>query len=400
MRERMGKAARAISERNRGATERSLESHRCGPQRIREGKRRVTLAEFVLAPLSLIYGAVRIFARAPIAKAFSSRGVSMAQSSASAISPSEAPARLPWSSGSPSASPPKARALAFSLADIAAIRANHDHPTLQLQNASSGDEVRMLQSRLGDRVAFGVGADRYAKGVELAKRGVNWFVLDDGFQHLRLARDVDIVLIDATNPFGGGRLLPAGRLRESRSALARADIVVITRRDHAPAVEAADPPRNGCVDFLRAPEARCDPQLYRRSARWQCRSERAGSALCILRHWRSAGFPGRLARLGLEIVGDKFFPDHHRFTDADDEKSCARPRSRRHWPDLHRKGCLQFARHPLRQNANILLSISMHVDREDEFWNEVLATAKSRAEASQLKLQVRNDERRRKRRDC
>ena len=90
-----------------------------------------------------------------------------------------------------------------------------------------------------DSVAFGVGADRFARGSELVARGVNYFVLDDGFQHRRLARDVDIVLIDATNPFGGGHLLPGGRLREPRSALARADIIVITRGDHSPAVEAA-----------------------------------------------------------------------------------------------------------------------------------------------------------------
>ena len=99
--------------------------------------------------------------------------------------------------------------------------------------------MRLLQARLGDRVAFGVGADRFAHGGELAKRGVEWFILDDGFQHLQLARDVDIVLIDATNPFGGGHLLPAGRLREPKSAISRADIVVITRSGHAPALEAA-----------------------------------------------------------------------------------------------------------------------------------------------------------------
>jgi len=81
---------------------------------------------------------------------------------------------------------------------------------------STSDEVQLLAARLGDGVAFGVGANRFAKGKELSARGVNWFVLDDGFQHRRLARDVDIVLIDATNPFGGGHLLPSGRLREPR----------------------------------------------------------------------------------------------------------------------------------------------------------------------------------------
>ncbi len=99
---------------------------------------------------------------------------------------------------------------------------------------STSDEVRFLQARLGDSVAFGVGADRFARGRELSARGVEWFILDDGFQHQQLARSVNIVLIDATNPFGGGHLLPAGRLREPKSALARADIIVITRSERAP----------------------------------------------------------------------------------------------------------------------------------------------------------------------
>ncbi len=57
------------------------------------------------------------------------------------------------------------------------------------------------------------------------------FVLDDGFQHLELARDLDIVTIDATNPFGNGRLLPYGRLREPVAGLSRAGCVVITRTE-------------------------------------------------------------------------------------------------------------------------------------------------------------------------
>src|SRR3989442_13635782 len=59
------------------------------------------------------------------------------------------------------------------------------------------------------------------------------FVLDDAFQHLRLSRDLDIVTIDATNPWGGGKLLPYGRLREPLSGLVRADCVVITRVEQA-----------------------------------------------------------------------------------------------------------------------------------------------------------------------
>ena len=96
-----------------------------------------------------------------------------------------------------------------------------------LPGGPTSDEVEVMKQRLGDRAALGVGADRFARGRELAQRGVEWFVLDDGFQHLRLARNVDIVLIDATNPFGGGHLLPSGRLREPLSSLQRADAVVL-----------------------------------------------------------------------------------------------------------------------------------------------------------------------------
>lgn len=101
------------------------------------------------------------------------------------------------------------------------------------------DEVALLRDRLEGKVQLGVGADRYKNGMVLSKHGVDSFVLDDGFQHLKLARDADVVLIDASDPFGGGRLLPSGRLREPLSALRRADVIVITRsQQSSPAVEA------------------------------------------------------------------------------------------------------------------------------------------------------------------
>ena len=76
------------------------------------------------------------------------------------------------------------------------------------------------------------GADRVAAGNEAIRRfNTDCFVLDDGFQHLRLERNLNIVTIDATNPWGGGHLLPYGRLREPLSGLSRADCIVITRTD-------------------------------------------------------------------------------------------------------------------------------------------------------------------------
>ena len=91
---------------------------------------------------------------------------------------------------------------------------------------------------LGQKAIIIADPDRVA-AAEWARRkyGITAFILDDGFQHRRARRDVDFVCIDATDPWGGGKNLPAGRLREPRKNLSRADVVVITRANQAPNIE-------------------------------------------------------------------------------------------------------------------------------------------------------------------
>src|SRR6266700_3555356 len=92
----------------------------------------------------------------------------------------------------------------------------------------TSDEVEMMKARLGDRVIFGVGPDRYKEGKRIeAEHPVNLFLLDDGFQHLELIRDVDIVLVDWSPLPSARMLLPAGSMREPLSALRRATAVVL-----------------------------------------------------------------------------------------------------------------------------------------------------------------------------
>jgi tetraacyldisaccharide 4'-kinase len=79
----------------------------------------------------------------------------------------------------------------------------------------------------------GIGADRFETGQLLQEQfGADLMILDDGFQHVRLERQVDIVLVDALAPFGGGEVFPLGRLREPLAALGRADVIVITRSEN------------------------------------------------------------------------------------------------------------------------------------------------------------------------
>ena len=96
----------------------------------------------------------------------------------------------------------------------------------------AGDEPYLLARNLIGVAAVVSNPDRAAAGEWAIKNlGSEVFVLDDGFQHLRLSRDLDIVTIDATNPWGGGSLLPYGRLREPRVGLSRADCIVVTRAE-------------------------------------------------------------------------------------------------------------------------------------------------------------------------
>lgn len=107
-----------------------------------------------------------------------------------------------------------------------------DGKTVLATPNEAGDEPFLLATNLVGVAAVISSVDRVAAGNEAIRQfDTDCFVLDDGFQHLRLERDLNILTIDATNPWGGGHLLPYGRLREPLSGLSRADCIVITRTD-------------------------------------------------------------------------------------------------------------------------------------------------------------------------
>jgi len=102
----------------------------------------------------------------------------------------------------------------------------------------AGDEPFLLAQNLLGLAAVVCNPNRIAAGHwAIENLATEVFVLDDAFQHLRLARDLNIVTVDATDPWGGGRLLPHGRLREPKKSLSRADCAVITRVDQASDLE-------------------------------------------------------------------------------------------------------------------------------------------------------------------
>jgi tetraacyldisaccharide 4'-kinase len=179
------------------------------------------------------------------------------------------------------------------------------------------DETWMMHRHLDARVCIGVGADRYSHGVKLEREGIEWFLLDDGFQHLRLARDADILLIDSRDPFGSGHLLPAGRMREPKSAMRRADIIVITRSEHAPALESVIRRYTPAPIFYAATELK---EIYLedggpgnlRTADW------LGKRMFVFCGiGNPAAFVENVAHWGMDVAGHMTFRDHHRYAPAD-----------------------------------------------------------------------------------
>lgn len=102
-----------------------------------------------------------------------------------------------------------------------------------------GDEAALLAQRVPEAVMF-CGKNKAASAKQADEKGMQMLIIDDGMQHIALARDLEIVLLDSLNPFGYGHMLPRGMLREPISALERADLVVVTCRngiDVAPSIE-------------------------------------------------------------------------------------------------------------------------------------------------------------------
>jgi 3-deoxy-D-manno-octulosonic-acid transferase len=188
-------------------------------------------------------------------------------------------------------------------------------PGASISAQRTGDEPALfVRSRLAP---VGIGPDRFHTGTALLHEfGSDLVLLDDGFQHLKLARDVDLVLIDALRPFGGGALFPLGRLREPLSGLARADLIVITRcecSDLAPAIETVVRRWNSRAPVFRAsvqPQAWVENRTGRQYAPEQRPFGRAG-VFCALGNPDS--FRGTLRRLGVQPVDWVEFEDHHRY---------------------------------------------------------------------------------------
>ena len=174
-----------------------------------------------------------------------------------------------------------------------------------------------MKHRLQGRVKFGVGKDRFAEGQRLeAEQPVDIFLLDDGFQHLPLARDVDIVLIDALRPPHRGLLLPAGSLREPFSAIGRADLLVFTRTDNRQMTAEASGELDAYPVFA-ATTRLLGFRLHGRDSLMQSHEMGHGPFFAFCGIGNPQAFFDDLSRWQVPVAGQSIFRDHHPYKAAD-----------------------------------------------------------------------------------
>lgn len=248
-------------------------------------------------------------------------------------------------------------------------------PGADCTTVQSGDEPQIfVRSRLAP---VGIGADRWATGMLLRQKfDVDVMLLDDGFQHLRLARDVDIVLLDALNPLDG--VFPLGRLREPPESLERADIILITRdrfSDAGDAIEHVVRQWNPGAPVFRAS---IEPLAWVAQASGESRPvadrpfERA-AVFCGLGNPES--FRRTLEQMGIDPVDWVDFDDHHRYRPAELRRLA-------HHAELRQADAVitteKDAVNLCESAADLLkplplywLKVAMRIDREAEFMDEI-----------------------------
>jgi tetraacyldisaccharide 4'-kinase len=186
------------------------------------------------------------------------------------------------------------------------------------------DEARELETKLDD-VPHLQNPDRVASSeIAVEELDMQVLLLDDGFQHRKLARSLDIVLLDATNPFGFGYCLPRGLLREGTKSMRRADLVVLTRCDQVSESQLTSIRKEfkTLARDVELVESRHRPTRLRNASGNSLEVDSARGKVCLA--FCAIGNPiaffATVRRLGAVLAETFTFPDHYEFTAGDLER--------------------------------------------------------------------------------
>ncbi len=188
-------------------------------------------------------------------------------------------------------------------------------------HAGAANDEKLVLDQLCPDVPHLQGADRVESArIACDNHGAQVLVLDDGFQHRRLARDLDLVLIDATDPWGAGHLLPRGLLREPQTSLRRADAVILTRADQCSSNEKAQ-----LVGEIRAwgrdevpIEGVFRPTSLVNADGAHAAIDSLGLVVAFCGIGNPDGFRRTLIGAGVQrVAAFRTFPDHHHYSETD-----------------------------------------------------------------------------------
>lgn len=187
------------------------------------------------------------------------------------------------------------------------------------------DELLVVSRQVPKAVAVAHPDRAKAGRMAISEYAVKAAILDDGFQHRRLGRDLDIVLVDATQPFGYGHILPRGLLRERFSGIRRADAVVITRCDQVEADQIARIEQRIREWNRDAPIARAvhEPSGFADLDGGPVETPASSRPGCVTGIARPEAFVHTLTELGFAPAATAFYPDHYGYTATDAERLVA-----------------------------------------------------------------------------
>jgi tetraacyldisaccharide 4'-kinase len=188
----------------------------------------------------------------------------------------------------------------------------------------AGDEPFLMAQRC-PRAIVAVGADRYQLGDWVLERfPIDCFLLDDGFQHRGLSRDVNLLLIDATDAAGLGALVPAGRLREPLKAAVRATAIIVTRADESAHVNDVclklQVKLGSMPDTIHAVFRPENLVSVTTGAVQPLSWFRGKTALLCSAVGHAGSFRSLVERIGIRILGEVAYVDHHAYTRQDVER--------------------------------------------------------------------------------
>ncbi len=195
-----------------------------------------------------------------------------------------------------------------------------DGRTLLAGPAEAGDEPYLIATRC-PRAIVAVGSNRHRLGLWVLERHpIDCFVLDDGFQHLGLHRDVDVLLVDASDPAGLQLLVPAGRLREPLTAASRASVLLLTRTDAGNWQDVAETVAQAAGTGESPVLSRFVTEGLLNIATGEVRPAETMAGRTVVACsgiGNPASFLALLQGLGLKIGGEVIFADHHEYRASD-----------------------------------------------------------------------------------